>query len=234
MENVNMSSINYENSRFRFEWQKHSSGFAGRIVEKMGFKGIGLGKNQDGIVEAISPQKVSFSDTEKDKAHGRKLLYIASSSMLNQMDEEKLSRGNIDVKVRYHNGCTIKCMYSHLPEMFQQRPDYVLLHIGSNDCVKKSGKTSDKVLREMKNLVDYISWNLPCTKVILSLPIVRFDCSVANAVQQNLRLKLKRLLYPYLDHPNINTNYIGKKGLHLNGRGTKLVARNIIDLVKRL
>ena len=106
--------------------------------------------------------------------------------MLNQMDEERLSRGNIKVKVRCHGGCTVKCMYSHLPEMFDQKPDFVLLHIGSNDCIGM-GKISDVVLQEIRKLAEYISWNLPYAKLILSLPIVRADNSTANAVQKNLK-----------------------------------------------
>jgi len=122
------------------------------------------------------------------------------------MDEKRLSRGNIDVKVQCHSGCTVRCMYSHLPDIFSnvQKTDFILLHIGSNDCTRKTGKTSDKVLYEIKQLVKYISRRLPCTKVIISLPIIRTDCSVAYHVQKHLYLKLKRQYYPYLDHPNIN------------------------------
>ena len=236
-ENADKSAVSLlEDSQYTYEWQKSSSGFAGKIVEKMGYKkGRGLGKNEDGVFEAIGVvQKTDRTIPSNNKKNEKKLLYIASSSMLNQMDEKRLSRGNIDVKVRFHNGCTVKCMYTHLPEMFAKKPDFVLLHIGSNDCSKKSGKISDDVLEEIRKLVEFIAWNLPCTKVILSLPIVRRDCSVANAVQQNLKTKLKRLLYPYLDHSNIDTSQLGKKGLHLSSSGTRLVARNIISLIKRL
>ena len=153
--------------------------------------------------------------------------------MLNQMDEARLNRGNIKVKVRCHGGCTVRCMYSHLPDMFKHRPDFVLLHIGSNDCAG-TGKISDDVLKEITRLAEYISWNLPNTKLILSLPTIRADNSVANAIQQNLKLKLKRLFYPCLDNSNVGLSHLGKKGLHLNNQGTKLMASNIISLVKRL
>ena len=153
--------------------------------------------------------------------------------MLNQMDEERLSRGNIKVKVRCHGGCTIKCMYSHLPEMFDLKPDFVLLHIGSNDCFG-SGKSSDDILQEIRKLVEYISRNLPSSKIIMSLPIVRADSSVANAIQKNLNFKLKRLFYPCLDNSNVGLSHLGKKGLHLNHHGTRLMASNIISLIKRL
>ena len=151
--------------------------------------------------------------------------------MLNQMDERRLSSKTVDVKIQSHGGCTISCMYNHLQTMFRDKPDYVLLHIGSNDCV---GKTSDNVLNEYKMLTTYISNKLPGAKLITSLPIVRTDCSRANAIQQNLKFKLQGLDFMYLDNSNVNLSHLGKKGLHLNNHGTKIVAKNIISLVREL
>ena len=219
---------------FRYEWEKHSSGFAGRIIEKMGYKGKGLGKNEDGIIDAIKLDKYKF-DMHDNKTERKKKLYILSSSMLNQMDEKRLSRNNIDVKVRCHGGCTVNCMYTHLPPVFAAKPDFIILHIGSNDCfTKNTGKTSDVILEEIKILVEYITKNLPYAKLIISLPIVRSDCSTSHHVQQILMIKLKRFFYPCLDHSNVDLSHLGKKGLHLNRSGTRLVARNIISLIKQL
>ena len=208
----------------RYPWQLHSSGAATKIMENMGYKGKGLGKSENGITEPISIKR-----PELDK--GKKKLYIISSSMLNQIDEKRLSTNNVEVKVRCHGGCTVKCSYSHLPELFREKPDYVLLHIGSNDC---TSKTSDEVLNEIEQLTKYISKTLPCAKIIISLPIVRADNARAGIIQKNLKLKLKRLFYPCLENSNIDLSDLGKKGLHLNQQGTRKMAGNIISLIKRL
>ena len=151
--------------------------------------------------------------------------------MLNQMDEHRLGNHFIDVKVHCHGGCTISCMYSHLPKMFRHAPDYILLHIGSNDC---TSKISDSILHEYKMLTTYISNELPCAEIITSLPIVRADSSRSNAIQTNYKLKLQGLDFMCLDHSNMGLSHLGKKGLHLNNHGTKVVAKNTISLVKRL
>ena len=209
----------------RYAWQMHSSGASTRMMQNMGYKGEGLGKSENGIKEPISSKP-----RELDKG-SPKLLYILSSSMLNQMDENRLTKSNMKVKVRCHGGCTVKCAYTHLPEMFRAKPDYLLLHIGSNDC---TSKTSDEVLNEMKQLIRYISKTLPCVTIILSLPIVRADNTRASVIQKHLKLKMKRLFYPCLENSNVDLSDLGKKGLHLNKQGTKKMARNIISLIKRL
>ena len=179
----------------RYAWQMHSSGASTRMMQNMGYKGEGLGKSENGIKEPISSKP-----HELDKGDA-KLLYILSSSMLNQMDENRLSKGNMKVKVRCHGGCTVKCAYTHLPEMFRAKPDYLLLHIGSNDC---TSKTSDEVLNEIKQLIKYILKTLPCVTILLSLPIVRADNARASVIQKNLKLKMKRLYYPCLEHSNVD------------------------------
>ena len=208
----------------RYPWQMHSSGAATKIMGNMGYKGKGLGKSENGITEPIS---IKRPELEK----GKKKLYIISSSMLNQMDEKRLSKNNVEVKVRCHGGCTVKCSYTHLPQLFREKLDYVLLHIGSNDC---TSKTSDEVLDEIQQLNKYISKTLPCAKIIISLPIMRADNAMASVIQKNLKLKLKRLFYPCLENSNIDLSDLGKKGLHLNQQGTKKMAGNIISLIKRL
>ena len=213
-----------------FVWEKHSSGVASNIMRKMGYKGKGLGKLEDGITEPITIKPRTSMQGDQNNQN-KKLLVIASSSMLNQMDEKRLSTHNVNVKVRCHGGCTVACMYTHLPELFKLKPDYILLHIGSNDCTTK---TSDVILQEIKNLTGYITKSLPCCKIIISLPIVRTDSSRATQIQKHLKLKLQRLMFPCMDNSNVDLSHLGKKGLHLNHHGTRIVARNIISLIKRL
>ena len=159
------------------------------------------------------------------------VFYVVSSSMLNQMDGERLSNKDVEVKVHSHGGCTISCRYNHLPKIISNEPDYILLHIGSNDC---SSKTSDEVLQEYRQLVNYIAKRLPRAKVIISLPIVRTDTNKASCIQRNLKIKLQRSFFPCLDNSNVGLSHLGKKGLHLNNHGNKIMARNIISLIKRL
>ena len=218
----------------KFAWEKHSSGIASKIVNQMGYEGKGLGKFQNGIQEAIKVKSASrFGTAETDEKEGekRKTICILSGSMLNQLDAKRLSTTKYDVKIRCHGGCTLQCLYTHLPWAFNLQPEHIIIHVGTNDCAKK---TSDEVLRELFNIKIYIRKVLPSCKVWISLPTMRTDNNRANTIIRNLNLKMKKHSDMIIDHSNINERHLSKKGLHLNDHGIKEIARNIISHIKRL
>ena len=64
--------------------------------------------------------------------------------------------------------------------------------------------------------------------------MIRLD----NIKVNNTLLKLAEL-FTHMNHGiiynnNVDVSCLGKKGLHLNNHGTKIVAKNIISLVKGL
>ena len=217
----------------RFVWEKHSTGFASKMLGKMGYQGKGLGKAENGIIEPITINPYGFAAAVKQKSPEpriSKLIYILSDSMLNQMDGTRLSK-KYDVTVDCRGGCTIKGMYTRISNIIALKPEYILLHVGTNDC---TNKTSDEVLRELECLLEYIRKVLPGSQVIISQPIVRADNIKANQIIKNFNFKLKRLQYKMLDNSNLNVSHLGKRGLHFSDYGTKKMAINIISLIKRL
>ena len=91
----------------------------------MGYKGKGLGKTENGITETIKIKTRELSITDHMK---KKKLYILSDSILNQMDEKRLSK-MLDVKVHCHGGCMVKCMYTHSAPVVKLKPEFILLHV---------------------------------------------------------------------------------------------------------
>lgn len=225
------SSENQRNAK-RYEWEKYSSGFATKMLDKMGYQGKGLGKAENGIVETIEAVKKSNFNGECkiNSKSERNLVYILSDSMLNQINEKKLY-DKYEVKVMCHGGCTIECIYSHIPEVIKRNPKYLVLHIGTNNSKEM---TSDEVLCQLTKLKKFIEMVLPNTTVIISQPTVRTDDSRANQIIINLNTKLRRTNYILMDNSNIQASHLGKRGLHFNSHGTKLMAININYLLRRL
>ena len=223
------SSFSSSSSKNEIPWLKYSTGFAKKILTKMGYEeGRGLGKSGNGITEPI---KIDNPIKDISAAGRRKLMFILSDSMLNKMDVERLSNKNFEVRRFSHGGCKINCMFSHLPKIFEAKPDFVLLHVGTNDLMSK---TSDIVIKELQRLKNYIQKALPSCVIYFSLPTLRTDNNRANIITGNLNCKLKRANYLLMDNSNIEVDHLGKKGLHLNHHGTKIMAKNIISLLKRI
>ena len=95
--------------------------------------------------------------------------------------------------------------------MIEQQPDYVLLHIGTNNCAKSS---SELILKELQRLKNYIQVALPSAIIYFSLLTVRTDNIKANIISRNLNKKLKESNYLVLDNSNLNESHLGKKGLN--------------------
>ena len=130
-----------------------------------------------------------------------------------------------------HGGCTIECMHSHLKKLSQCKPEYVLLHIGTNNCVNS---TSDEVLNKLKHLKEDIEKRLPSCIVYISLPTIRTDNTQANTIIRNLNVKLNQLNYLLMENSNIREIHLRKRGLHINDHGNRKMANNILSLIKRL
>ena len=123
-------------------------------------------------------------------------------------------------------------MYNHLPNVLAKNPDYILLHVSTNDCMSK---TSDEVLLDLTKIKQHIETLLPSCTLIISQPIVRADNNKAAQIVKNLNTKIKRSISGMkLDNSNIKVKHLGTKGLHLNGYGTRMMAGNIISLIRRL
>jgi hypothetical protein len=137
----------------------------------------------------------------------------------------------MDVKVMSCGGCTVKCMFTHLPKVFTLKPKHIILHIGTNDCATK---TSDEVLGDINSIKSYIEKTLPKCNVIISTPIVRSDNLSANTILKNLNVKLRQLGYTLMDNSKIKASHLARKGLHLNDHGIRKIALNLIYLIKHL
>ena len=118
-------------------------------------------------------------------------------------------------------------MYSYIKPLLEIQPDYIILHISTNDAVTK---TSESILTELL----YVETTLPSCVVIISKPILRLDNAKANYTIKHLSDKLRNLNIKLLPNRNITNDHLSKRGLHLNERGTGRLALNIITYIRHL
>ena len=97
---------------------------------------------------------------------------VASDSMLSKLDERRLCKNNFNMKVRSFNGSTVEDMYFYLYPLLKKEREYLILHVGTNDC---ANNTSERVLNNIISLKQHIEKNDQGIKVIISIPVARFD-----------------------------------------------------------
>ena len=86
----------------------------------------------------------------------RKTILVESDSIFNQIDEQRLSK-EYTVKVRAFNGVPVNDMYWYLHHLLPKCPDYILLHVGTNDC---NTTTADEILCNLLKLKYHVEKTL--------------------------------------------------------------------------
>ena len=90
----------------------------------------------------LPPQETNINENYKEST-----LLIISDSIMNQLDQKRLTRHGVNVNVRAFSGSTIEDMYFYLIPLFKRKPRYILLHIRTNDApFKNSNQTTNEIL----------------------------------------------------------------------------------------
>ena len=238
---------NYDDHNQVAAWEMHSTGFASKMLKKMGYGGKGLGKTGEGITHPVSikgKNKFNSNDnteedtipnhTEKRVANNthiwpRGTTLIAGSSIISGIEERRLKK--YKAKVRAFPGSTVSDMHDYLKPLLKKKPTYLILQIGSNDS---PFKTYNEIASEISDLITFINSILPETKVFTSCPVIRLDNKKANSTLRDLDTYLKNSCTDIIVNDNIDSSCLGKRGLHLNLRGSGRLAINYISLMRRL
>ena len=85
------------------------------------------------------------------------------------------------------------------------------------------------MFKEPKKLRDFILKFLPDVKLIFSTPVIRTDKSSANENNKQFINCLKEAKFDCIYHTSITEDHLNTYGLHINGHGTRVLAKNLIS-----
>ena len=148
-------------------------------------------------------------------------ILIAGDSMINGINEKRISTNFKSVKVRCFSGATIDDMYFNLIPLLRKKPAALVLHVGTNNS---SNETSFQIYDKLLNQVHFIKENNPNCHVVMSSPIGRFDDGKVVLIIKRLNSLLSESSLGISHNSNVGHSFLGMHGLHLNenGAGFKL------------
>ena len=115
--------------------------------------------------------------------------------------------------------------------LLEKKPDYVTLHVGTNDAPYKAG--SD-ISNEILELMRFINEKYPdCKKITLSAPIIRTDNCNANKTNESFISSLYKSDASYITHDSIIKKHLYRFGLHLNKIGFTILTENFLSFIRR-
>ena len=171
------------------------------------------------------------SSDKEDRVWKKGTVLIMGDSMLHGIDEKKMSKNGF-VKVRCFPGSTISDLQWHyMQPLISKKPSTVVIHVGTNDAGIK-GATADKIIDKLLELKKEIETKLPEATVVISTPLKRNDKVGAGQIIETLNKKIRSLGFSIVDNANIDSQDLGRKGLHLNARGVGKFAINLINKMR--
>ena len=233
--NGNSETIELGETSEHYAWEKHSTGIARKTLLRMGYKGKGgLGKNENGIEEAITIDNVVRSK----KSEKRTLIF--SSSITRDINTNGFNKKLKYNKATFHkfNGKKIQHIKRYIPVHLDEEKngvDSVIIVAGGNDITVGKPNLNSRSVSQIAN--DIIEAGLLCRNehgvkhIYISSVLPR-----CFAYYQMQRKVLNNILkdhcelngFTFIANDNIILKYhIGHDGVHLNKSGASLLCRNL-------
>ena len=168
---------------------------------------------------------------KKTPAHEKPTAVILSDSINKNIEGCKMLR-LIRVINKSFPGSTVDDMSSYMKPTVERKPDYLILHMGTNNIKKDQPRV---LAEKIVDLAIKISSEAPQTKVIISGMIKRDDPNLncktkkANKIVRSFSSQKDWL---FIDNSNIDHTHVNASGLHLNKKGTITLAKSFINSLK--
>ena len=155
---------------------------------------------------------------------------VAGDSIVQNLQGWRLSNTDNHVVVKSFSGANITDMEDYLKPILRKEPNKIILHVGTNNLKHLSAK---RVAEGIANLTTQIEEDSPATSIVIFsiLPRARSDKSELSAKTTEANKLIKAICsknqWAFIDHKSVNLSCLNTRGLHLNRKGTSIVAKNI-------
>ena len=176
-------------------------------------------------LQDINVDKKQPNETKNNSLWPSGNCVIVGDSIVNGIDEKRLSKKHGNVKVFHFSGARIDDINQYIIPIIKKQPDYLILYVGTNDATTNASK---KIVHDLLILKSNISKQLPSCRIVLLKPIIRHDNGKVNLTIHNVNKHLSASQSECIENDNFSSQHLGRKGLHLNPKGKGRLALNFM------
>ena len=161
------------------------------------------------------------------------MVVVIGYSIINNIEARGLGNKH-HVKVKPFSGASSDDMKDFIKPSIRLKLDVVILHVGTNDLTRKEIDT----VKNLEQIHKYIKDESPNTKLIIStLTTINDRDDIENVVTKSNDVICSCCMrhdISVVDNNNIESRHLGLKKLHLNRKGTSLLALNFKNYIENL
>jgi hypothetical protein len=185
--------------------------------------------NEHGSSKKCQKQQINHEEMSGQSATGNQSesrVTIIGDSMTKHINGRKLSKSH-KVTSKSFSGATIEDLEHHVKSSLKYKPDYFIIHAGTNNLRKDSPKEMKK---KLDKLVSGFKTELPNVDIAISSVMRRSDNPALNSkileVNNILKTYCEQNHFDFINNDNIREQFLNTGGLHLNPRGIQTLASN--------
>ena len=177
-------------------------------------------KNFDNITERKKPKL-----NEKKSVEKKRYVAIVGDSIVKEVKGHLLSTKKETVVVKTFSGATTKQMYDYVNPTLEMEPDQIIIHVGTNDL--KKCENNQEVAKDIVNLALHCHQKNSIPIVVSSLTHRddKFKDRI-GPINEELKISCEERNIGFIDNTNINKYHLNRSKLHLNAKGSAILAKN--------
>ena len=176
--------------------------------------------------------RVSANNSKSGEVGKTRPIVLIGDSMIKHIDPKKLSQRHVH-KFSYPGKTTAEIAEAvDNIAVASADPSHVIIHTGTNNLPSES---ADSCVADIKNLVLKVKSKFPNSSIGLSGIVYREDINVdAKRIEVNERVKLTAVdnNFTYIDNSVIDASALNGSRLHLNAKGSSLLAVQFIKFLR--
>ena len=192
-------------------------------------------------VENMAPRKVvpglqSFSDKLK---YGNKL-FVVGDSHVRRLEKRKFDTlPNTSVFLKSYSGANLQHFAHHItPTLLYEQPDSLVIHIGSNDVVRRNLDTLDVeqlaqgIIEVGKRCFAHGVKNVMISSIFTKRNrVLTAEIRKVNDILRDL-CRTNHLIF--IDNDDVRSDHLDRDGVHLDSNGSYIFGSNIVNACSKL